>query len=304
MPRFFQNKKILLLLIGTIFLVALIGFSLRDRDNATLPEQIIKDSVGFGQTIVSKPMNFVTDIFVNINDILNTYDENERLKSRLEEFAVIEAEVSELKLENKKLRAVVEKTEDLSDYEPIQATVIARNPDQWEEKIILDKGSAHGVEVNMAVQTGTGLVGKVVLVTPFTSEVELLFTNNPNYRVSSMILGEKEEVYGLIEGYDVDRGELIMKRINPEASVEEGEQVVSSGLGGIFPKGILIGEVTEVTTDDFGLTKMAYVKPAANFSLLDHVIIAKRSVTSIDGYDGNNTDKDLTNDTTEEDSES
>ncbi|OCS88442.1 rod shape-determining protein MreC [Caryophanon tenue] len=304
MPRFFQNKKMLMLLFGTIFLVALIGFSLRDRDHASLPEQIIKDSVGFGQTIVSKPMNFVTDMFVSMNNILNTYDENERLKARLDEFAVLEAQVSELQLENEKLRAVVEKTEDLSDYESIQATVIARNPDQWEEKIILDKGSAQGVEVNMAVQTATGLVGKVVLVTPFTSEVELLFTNNPNYRVSSMILGEKEEVYGLIEGYDVERGELMMKRIDSDASIEEGEKVVSSGLGGIFPKGILIGEVTEVTTDDFGLTKLAYIKPAADFSLLDHVIIAKRSVTAIDGYDGDNTGQDLTNEPVEEDSES
>ena len=152
----------------------------------------------------------------------------------------------------------------------------------------------------MAVQTATGLVGKVVLVTPFTSEVELLFTNNPNYRVSSMVLSENQEVYGLIEGYDVERGELMMKRIDSSSTIKEGEQVVSSGLGGIFPRGILIGDVTEVTTDDFGLTKMAYIKPAANFSLLDHVIIAKRSVTTIDGYDGDNTNKDLTNETDEE----
>ncbi|OCS94684.1 rod shape-determining protein MreC [Caryophanon latum] len=300
MPQFFQNKKILLLLFGTIFLVALISFSLRDRDNATLPEQMIKDAVGFGHSLVSKPMNFVTDVFVNINDLLNTYDENERLKARLDEFAVLDANLKEAQSENEKLRAVVEKTEGLSDYESIQATVIARNPDQWEEKIILDKGSTHGVEVNMAVQTATGLVGKVVLVTPFTSEVELLFTNNPNYRVSSMVLSENQEVYGLIEGYDVERGELMMKRIDSSSTIKEGEQVVSSGLGGIFPRGILIGDVTEVTTDDFGLTKMAYIKPAANFSLLDHVIIAKRSVTTIDGYDGDNTNKDLTNETDEE----
>lgn len=115
-----------------------------------------------------------------------------------------------------------------------------------------------------------------------------------------MVLSGNQEVYGLIEGYDVERGELIMKRIDSSATIKEGEQVVSSGLGGIFPRGILIGDVTEVTTDDFGLTKMAYIKPAANFSLLDHVIIAKRSVTSIDGYDGNNTNKDLTNETDEE----
>ena len=64
--------------------------------------------------------------------------------------------------------------------------------------------------------------------------------------------------------------------------VEVGQKVISSGLGGIFPKGLLIGEVTEVSTDDYGLTKLAYIRPAADFSMLDHVIIAKRtSITEL-----------------------
>ena len=73
---------------------------------------------------------------------------------------------------------------------------------------------------------------------------------------------------------------LILKRIDSNFEVKKGQKVISSGLGGIFPKGILIGEVTEVSTDDYGLTKLAYIKPAADFSILDHVIIAKRSIIS------------------------
>ena len=76
--------------------------------------------------------------------------------------------------------------------------------------------------------------------------------------------------------------------------MKKGQKVTTSGLGGIFPKGILIGEVTEVTTDDYGLTQLAYVKPAASFSILDHVIISKRSINSVDGTDGGNTEADLT----------
>lgn len=146
----------------------------------------------------------------------------------------------------------------------------------------------------MAVMTAKGLVGKITLVTPFTSEVELLYTNNPNYRVSAMVLGEKE-AYGLIEGFDKERNELIMKRIDSSLTVKEGEKVVSSGLGGIFPKGVPIGEITEVSTDDFGLTKMAYVKPSADFSILENVVIAKRTLTVIDGSDGDATNEDLSN---------
>lgn len=295
MPHF-SNKKLMILLVSVIFLVALIGFSLRDRHNATLPEQIIKDTVGFAQSIVAKPTNYITGIFSNINSLLNTYEENQRLKMRLEDFAVLQAEVSTLKAENASLRELTMMENSLRDFDPIQATVIARNPDQWEEKIILNKGTANGVEKNMAVMTSRGLIGKIVIATPYTSEVELLYTNNENYRVSAFVLNEKnEQVYGLIEGYDIERNELLLKRIDSNVDLNVGEKVLSSGLGGIFPKGILIGEVTEVTTDDFGLTKMVYVKPAADFSLLENVIIAKRETIAIDGSDGNATNKDLTN---------
>ena len=61
------------------------------------------------------------------------------------------------------------------------------------------------------------------------------------------------------------RSELIMKRIDSSFAVEVGQKVMSSGLGGIFPKGLLIGEVTEISTDDYGLTKLVYVRPAADF---------------------------------------
>lgn len=294
MPHF-SNKKIIVLLISTVFLVALIGFSLSNRHNATLPEQIVKDTVGFAQSIVAKPASYITGIYGNIEALLNTYDENKRLKSRLEDFVVLQSEVDGLKTENNKLRELIDKEESLRDFEPIHATVIARNPDQWEEKIILNKGQVHGIEKNMAVITAQGLIGKITLATPFTSEVELLYTQNSNYRVSALVQGEKEDVYGLVEGYNNERNELVLKRIDPNLKIEVGKRVVTSGLGGIFPKGILIGEVTEVTTDDFGLTKMAYVKPLADFFMLENVIVAKREITTIDGSDGNESNADLTN---------
>lgn len=293
MPQFFSNKRLILLLVGMIFLVALISFSLRDRNHASMPEQLIKDVVGLGQSFFSKPTQYVTGVFNNVESLLNTYDENKRLKARLEDYASLQAEVNDLENENQKLRDIVDKEEDLRAYNPIQATVIARNPDQWEEKIIIDRGELHGIEVNMAVMTSQGLIGKVILTTPYTSTVELLSTQNPNYRVSAVI-SDKEEIFGLIEGYDEKRKELILKRIDSDFDVKKGQKVTTSGLGGIFPKGILIGEVTEVTTDDYGLTKLAYIKPAANFSILDHVIISKRSMSTIDGTDGENTERDLT----------
>lgn len=294
MPQF-TNKKLILLLVSVIFLVALISFSFRDRHNATMPERLVKDTVGFVQELIAKPTDYITGIFMDIDSLLNTYKENKRLKTRLDEFAALQAQVSDLEKENSSLKELLDKQDSLRDFEPLHATVIARNPDQWEEKIILNKGSKHGVEKNMAVMTARGLIGKITVVTSFTSEVELLNTNNTNYRVSAYVQSEAGDTYGLIEEYDSERNELLLKRLPPTSEVAKGELVVTSGLGGIFPKGILIGEVTEVVADEFGLTKTAYIKPHADFSIIDNVLITKREVTLIDGVDGDGTNVDLTN---------
>ena len=256
----------------------------------SLPEQIVKEAVGAGQSVFSRPAHFVTGVFDNIDSLINTFEENRLLKARLEEFAGVQAEVTDLRSENEELKELVGKEEDLREFNPIQAVVIARNPDQWEEKIILNRGTNHGVKENMAVMTAGGLIGKVTIVTPTTSTVELVTTQNPNYRVSAMVLGE-DDVFGLIEGYDAERRELLLKRIDFSVELKEGDQVVSSGLGGIFPKGIVIGEITEVTIDEFGLTKLAYVKPAADFSMLNHVVIADRLMPEVDGEDNGMTEE-------------
>lgn len=291
MPQFMNRKKFIFLIIGFVVVVALISLSLSDRQKTSLPEKIVKDTVGFAQSIVAKPTNYVTGFIKDIDAMVNTYEENKRLKERLEEFGTLKAEVTELNVENARLLKLVNKQDDLRKYDPIQANVIARNPDQWEEKLILNQGSNDGVKVNMAVLTAQGLVGKIVQTTPTTAEVELLSTNNTNYRVSATIANKKKETNGLIEGYDRKKGLLIMKRIDSELSVKKGDKVTTSGLGGIFPKGILIGEVTKIETDDYGLTKSAYIKPAADFTMLDHVVIAKRSSISIDGSDGSSTNE-------------
>lgn len=290
MPQFLSNKRLILLLIGVILLVALISLTLRDRGQVSLPEQIVKEAVGAGQSVFSRPAHFVTGVFDNIDSLINTFEENRLLKARLEEFAGVQAEVTDLRSENEELKELVDKEEDLREFNPIQAVVIARNPDQWEEKIILNRGTNHGVKENMAVMTAGGLIGKVTIVTPTTSTVELVTTQNPNYRVSAMVLGE-DDVFGLVEGYDAERRELLLKRIDFSIDLEEGDQVVSSGLGGIFPKGIVIGEITEVTIDEFGLTKLAYIKPAADFSMLNHVVIADRLVPEVDGEDNGITEE-------------
>jgi rod shape-determining protein MreC len=277
MPQFFLNKRLILLLVSMIILVALIGFSLKDRKELTWSEQFLKDTTGFVQLIFHKPAQLVAGFFENINDIRNTYKENKLLKERLEEYVTLEAQVQTLKKENEQLRALLDKKESLRDFIPIQATVIGRNPDRWREMIIVNKGEQHGVKKDMAVITPEGLVGKVQHASQFTSTVQLLSALDQNNRISAYVQG-KEKVFGLIEGYDEKRRELLLKEIPFDAKVEKKQKVLTSGLGGIFPKELPIGEVTKVEPDQYGLTKVVYVKPSANLYDIDDVIIVKRKI--------------------------
>ncbi|MDQ0219371.1 rod shape-determining protein MreC [Peribacillus cavernae] len=277
MPQFF-NKRLILLLVSIIVLVALIGFSLREREELSWPEQFLKDTAGWFQNAFHKPVSSVTGFFENLNDLQHTYDENKKLKSRLDEYVKLKTEVQDLKKENDDLRNILNKEkDDLSEASRIQATVIGRNPDRWNEMITINKGTLHGVELDMAVETSEGLIGKVKSSNKFTSSIQLLSSIDPKNRISAVIQGN-EDAYGVIEGYDEKRQLLLLKRIPFDKKVKKNSNVITSGYGGVFPRRLVIGKVVDVKLDQYGLNQTAYVKPATDFYDISNVVILKRDI--------------------------
>ncbi|MBM7572029.1 rod shape-determining protein MreC [Aquibacillus albus] len=285
---FFRRKRLFTILIGFIILVGLIGFSLRDRDDLSTFEQFLHDTVGWLQSIVHVPVEFTTSFFSNIDDIRNTYDENQILKSRLNEYKNLIYEVQELRQDNEDLRNILEKTESITDFRPIQSTVIARGPEQWFQQVKINRGKQDGVEANMAVITGKGMIGKVQSASQFSSTVLLLSGFDRTNRISAYVNSEEleDDVPGFIVGYD-EESELLELELNEyDTKLKEGELVVSSGLGGVFPKGLEIGTIKEVSPDRYGLTQIAYVQPSADLNRLNHVIVVDRSIAQPDEIDG------------------
>lgn len=276
MPQFFLNKRLIILLVSIIILVALIGFSLKERKELSWPEQFIKDTTSWVQTAVSRPTHYVAGFFENLQDLQNTYTENKALKSRLDELARLESEVQMLKKENAELSEILDKKDALSEFKSKQATVIARNPDRWNELLIIDKGEKDGIEKDMAVITANGLIGKVKNSNPFSSTVQLLSSMDPTNRISAEIQADGQSYFGLIEGYDNEKGLLMLKRIPADAKIKKDQNVISSGKGGVFPKGLLIGKVVEAVPAEYGLTQTAYIKPGANFYDIEHVMVVER----------------------------
>ncbi|HLR40293.1 MAG TPA: rod shape-determining protein MreC [Virgibacillus sp.] len=277
---FFHKRRFFILLIGIIILIALIGYSLSDRENLTTPEQFIQDTVGWAQNVFHTPVKFFTDIFGNIDDLKNTYQENQLLKEKIAQNKSLVYEVQELKEDNESLRKTLDKTESITDFNPIQATVISRSPERWVEQIRINKGSQQGIEPNMAVITADGMIGKIQTVSKLTSTVQLLTGFDEFNRISATISHEKgKDIFGLIEEFD-EKSQLLSFKIIEESDkdLEEGELVVSSGMGGVFPAGLLIGKVKEVVPDQYGLTRTALVEPAANMYEINHVIVVDRQL--------------------------
>ena len=275
MPQFFLNKRLIVLLISIIVLVALIGFSLRERSKLSWPEQFVKDTAGWVQSLVSKPVYFVEGFFENLQDLQNTYEENKELKARMENLVSLESQVQDLKKDNKELRDILGEKKTLRDYKPLPATVIARNPDRWHEMIIIDKGKINGIKQNMAVVTAKGLIGKVKSVNQFSSTVQLLSAMDPKNRISVTIQG-KANIYGFVQGYDDKKKLLLVKSIPSGTKVVKGQIVITSGKGGVFPGGQMVGKVVEVKPDQYGLNQTALVKPGADFYDINNVIVITR----------------------------
>lgn len=280
---FFKRKSLFVILIGIVLLGSLIGYSLTNKNELSTVEKFVMDSVGWVQNVTFQPVTYVTDFFSSIGDIKQTYNENKILREKIVEYKSLVYDVQELEKENDSLRQMVDMVDSPRDYEAILATVIARSPERWIEQIIINQGSRHGIEKNMAVISGEGLVGKVKSVSHTTSTVELISSFDQMNRISASVSRKKDKnVFGLIEGYDSERDMLVFRVIDESAAkVKEDEPVLSSSVGGIFPSGLLIGTIKEVTPDEYGLTKLAYVEPAANLNEINEVIVVDRTLDTV-----------------------
>ena len=132
------------------------------------------------------------------------------------------------------------------------------------------------VEEGMVVVNSTGLIGKIIRTTTFTSEVRLITTSDTNNKISVSISNGNNKVNGLINGYDYENNLLEVEGISNTEEVNVGDYVYTSGLGGVFPSGILIGTVESITTDEYDLAKIINVKPSADFNDINYVAILKR----------------------------
>lgn len=172
----------------------------------------------------------------------------------------------EIKEENSRLKGLLALKKE-SSHKVIAAAVIARDPDNWSSIIIISKGSHHGIREGSVVIGYDGLLGRVIESASMSSKIMLL--NDPNLSVSGLSQRSRQE--GLICG--TLGNALIMKYLPKDADISIGDKIITSGLTSAYPKGLVIGTVTAIEEEFSGLSKYAVVKPAANLSDTEEVLI-------------------------------
>lgn len=257
---------------GLILFIAVMGFTLGPRASLSWPEKFVKDTVGFVQYVFYKPASFVAGLFEDISNLRALQEENEQLKIALSHYTRDKATYNWIAQENKRLKEQLDFTEaqkQLNDYSWKIAQVISVNDDPVNRTIVLNLGAREGVKEGLAVTSVEGLVGVISRVSNFTSTVKLataMDARDPNSNgIAVTALGKENDVFGMIETFDQEQKMFLMTRIEDATPLKEEDIIVSSGIGGVFPRGIVIGKVKSIQVGEYGLTYTATVEPAANF---------------------------------------
>ena len=242
--------------------------------------QLRNDPVGPLLLWIMRPLQIAAQTTTDwIDSIRNSYllvssyrSENEKLRTRIQELEVERNQLLEAGASNRRLQELLEFRSHLPST-TVTASIIANSGSSWFKSCLLDKGSADGVRKGMAVVTPLGVVGQVVAVTARTAKVLLL--TDPNNGVD--VLVQRTRARGIVSG-SLDNGP-ILKYVKRSEDIQEGDRLVTSGLDGIFPKGIVVGSVIRVRKQTLGLFQHIEVLPAVNLARSEEVLIVKADVS-------------------------
>ncbi|MFA5880701.1 MAG: rod shape-determining protein MreC [Eubacteriales bacterium] len=272
MLRYLINRYVLGFFAIVVLALVLISYTGQDRPTLTPVEKIIKGVVTPLESGVTRVLNSIGDAVGSVFTIGSIKEENKNLKQRVSTLESENLLLKEYEYQNLRLRELLIFKDTVSrSYETVYASVVALNPSNTDKTVTINRGENDGVRKNMAVVTSLGLVGHVINVSGNSAEVMLIVDKNS--AVGGLV--QVTRTPGIIEGEGNNSGYLKMTHISKEAPVREKQVVVSSGLGGVFPKGLPVGRTTKIEIESNGLEKYAVIRPFVDFNRLEEVMVIK-----------------------------
>lgn len=273
----FKNKLAVTIVVLSVAFLGIIVLSIKGNSN------IISSGVGGVISPLQKIVYTVNekvkcsfDFFINFS---NVKKENEELTAKNAELENKLIEYERMKDENTRLREMFDYSQNNANYDYLGCNIIGYSGGNISNGYIIDKGTKDGVEKDMVVITPAGLVGKVTKASSSFAIVQTIL--NENIAVAAMV-ESTDETTGILQGITDSKNKNLteLSNIPIESAIKEGDKILTSGLGEMYPKEIRIGEVISVEVDNVGIMKRAVVKPYVDFNKLEElfVVVPKEKV--------------------------
>jgi len=267
MAEFLRRNRVLLtavaLLVLSLLLVSISARSPRRQDPVA---QMVLDGLAPLQSGLTVARGTVQQIWNGYVWLIRVSRENQRLRDRLAALDQQATQLEELEQTNRRLESLLQFRTELRG-EAYGARVIGRDPLLGSRTITVDRGRRDGIRKGMAVLSPQGVVGQIIEV-GWTASRALVLTDH-NSGIDALV--QRTRARGIVQGSMGDG--CHMKYLRQGEDVAVGDRVVTSGMDGIFPKGILIGEVTEVSRRNRGLLQVATLSPSAPLDRIEEVLV-------------------------------
>ena len=273
----YKNKKkgVIGIIITIVILILLVVFTNTNGNQMSYIENICNVFVMPIQNGITYLKNKISGNDSFFADMDSLKQENEELKQKNSELEQSLRELEIIKAENETLKEYVNLKDKYKDYNTIPADVINRDISNYSSTIIINVGSNDGIKENMTVIADNGLVGHIVSVSSNTSQVQTIVDTAS--AVTSTISTTEDTI--VVQGTLDDKTTLKATFIPTDAVVLQGDSVETSGIGGIYPKGIHIGTISEVVNTNNITDRYAIVETAVNFTKLNTVLVITNSVS-------------------------
>jgi rod shape-determining protein MreC len=259
-------------LIGLAVILLLSFASLLALRDARVPllEGALVQVFGPLQSVVGRPTNEVGRIVEGVTSISTLRGENAALRAKVDDLTQQAASVPELEREVARLRDQLGLRRAQPSFQWIEAQIVLVDPSNASSSVTINRGSRDGLQDGMTVMTAQGIVGRVIRVTPSWSKVMLI--TNVGSSVNATV--QDTRTRGIVSGQRRPNGVgLVMRHITQGEAIETGDRVITSGLGGVFPAGIVIGQVTDVRQRDTDLFQEATIEPMVDLHRLESVLV-------------------------------
>jgi rod shape-determining protein MreC len=268
MPGFFEKNKKYIAVLGLFLLLFWLVTIQVKAGRFTLLEKPVLAVSGFFERLISGTYRGIAGIGSGYILLVRTERENGRLKSEIDRLRLENQITNELLSENERLREALGFRK-LSPPASVTAQVIGRDASPVSATVTVNKGSLAGIDRDLAVITPDGVVGRVQTVLPGTARVQLL--TDPGSTIAVRVQRNREE--GLLEG-KLDR--CALKYVSFYVDVQEGDLLVTSGLDGIYPRGLPVATVTKVRKHEASSFQTVYADPVVRLSRLEEVLVFKK----------------------------